>query len=422
MYWLPFVDPMLLRGGKAVLLVASLVVWFMGRRPSGLRLPRGLLGPAGFTGVALLAIPGMYQATDFFLAIEFLVDVALSAMFLWLLFSMQIKGEDTFRVFVRAMTIISAFAAFPVAAAVTGFPRFQSPFDLAAFTSTGFGAGRTGWANALSLYVPIALAAILSYKHRARTVASLMIIVVAQVVSGGRTGMLLSLFNAAGFVVLCGSKRLRVIVLTIVLIGALFSVLSPAVRGLATVATAELLRLGNVHGRVTFEVLDALTSYRLRGYVTGIEMVADRPLLGHGLGSVRIYVAPLAKHLEIHNVWLKFAVYCGVLLPLFLLYVVAAIVISATPMARAIANRTARVMAAAYMFVLVNGVAITMVEPAALVGAFQNSALWWGVAGSVLAVRATTLVMDVAKGARAQGLRASSYARTGNPHMHDEPC
>ena len=388
MYWLPSVDPMLVRAGKGVVLVASFAVWFMGRRPSGVRLPRGLFGPAGFTAVALLAIPGMYQAQDFSLAIDLLVDVALSAMFVWLLFSMEMTGHDTMAVFVRGMTLISVFAALPVASALTGVPKFQSPFDLAPFTATGFGAGRTGWANALSLYVPIALAVLLSDSSRRRTaMVSLVIIVMAQVVSGGRTGLLLSLFSAAGFVVLRGSKKLRAVVLTIVLIGTLLVVMSTAARGFAAVAASSQLRLDDLGGRTTFALLDALTSYRLRGYVTALELIPERPFVGHGLGSVRIYVPALAREVEIHNVWLKFAVYCGVLFPLFLLCMVATILIVSMRAIRTISDRSGRVMATAYLFVLVNGVAITMVEPAALVGTFQNTALWWGVAGSVLAMQ-----------------------------------
>ena len=392
-YWLPSVDPMLVRAAKGAVLVSSFAVWFMGRRPSGVRLPRGLFGPAGFTAVALLAIPGMYQAQEFSLTIDLLVDVALSAMFVWLLFSMEMTGHDTLPVFVRGMTLISAFAALPAVSALTGFPRFQSPFDLAPFTATGFGAGRTGWANALSLYVPIALAVLLSDSSRRRTaIVSLVVIVMAQVVSGGRTGLLLSLFSAAGFVVLCGSKKLRAVVLTIVLIGTLLVAMSTAARGFAAVTATNQFRLDNLGSRTTFALVDALTSYRLRGYVTAVELIPERPLMGHGLGSVRIYVPSLANEVEIHNVWLKFAVYCGVLFPLFLLCMVATILIVSMRAVRATADRRRRVVPTAYLFVLVNGVAIAMVEPAALVGAFQNSALWWGVAGSALAVHATSSV------------------------------
>ena len=410
MYWLPWVDPMLVRAAKGIVLVSSFAVWFMGRRPSGVRLPRGLFGPAGFTAVALLAIPGMYQAQDFSLAIDLLVDVALSAMFVWLLFSMEMTGQDTMAVFVRGMTLISVFAALPVASALTGVPKFQSPFDLAPFTATGFGAGRTGWANALSLYVPIALAVLLSDRSRRRTaIVSLVIIVMAQVVSGGRTGLLLSLFSAAGFVVLCGSTKLRAVVLTIVLIGTLLVVMSTAARGFAAVTATSQLRLDNLGGRTTFALLDALTSYRLRGYVTALELIPERPFVGHGLGSVRIYVPSLVNEVEIHNVWLKFAVYCGVLFPLFLLCMVARIFIVSMRAVRTIADRRGRVVATAYLFVVLTGFGITMVEPAALVGAFQNSALWWGVAGSVLAMQMRASLSSQA------GMRQRGPARRAVP-------
>ena len=392
-YWLPFVSPVLVRAGKGTLLVLALLVWFMGRSANGLALPRGRLGPAGFVGLAVLAVPGMYQAGELSLAVEFLVDVALSALFVWLLFSMQMKGHDTFSVFAAGMAVLSAFAVFPVASALLGVPRFQSPFDLAPFRSTGFGAGRTGWANALSLYVPIALASVLIDKRRARkALVSLVAIVMAQVVSGGRTGLLLSLFSIAVFVVLCGSRRVRAVVVTLVVIATLIILLSGTLRGLAVVAAADQLRLGDGRGRVTFELLDALTSYRLRGYVTAVELIAERPLAGYGFESVRIPVPTLDHDVEIHNVWLKFAVYCGVLFPLYLLLMVVAVLRPAIRTARKRENGKQRAVVTAYSLVLLSGVGVTMVEPAALVGAFQNSALWWGVAGSVLAVASSTSV------------------------------
>ena len=386
-YWLPFVDPVFVRAGKGILLVLALIVWFMGRPASGLVLPRGLLGPAGFVGLAVLAVPGMYQAWELSLAVEFLVDVALSALFVWLLFSMQMKGHDTFRVFVAGMAILSVFAVFPVASALFGVPMFQSPFDQAPFRSTGFGAGRTGWANALSLYVPIALASVLIDKRRARkALTSLVAIVMAQVVSGGRAGLLLSLFSIALFVALCGSRRMRAVVVTLVVIATLTILLSGALRGIAVLAAADQLRLGDARGRVTFQLLDALTSYRLRGYVAAVELIAERPLAGYGFDSVRIRVPTLDHDVEIHNVWLKFAVYCGVLFPLYLLFMVLAVMRPAIRTARESEDSKRRTVVTAYSLVLLSGVGITLVEPAALVGSFQNSALWWGVAGSVLAV------------------------------------
>ena len=386
-YWLPFVSPALVRAGKGILLVLALLVWFMGRPASGLVLPRGLLGPAGFVGLAVLAVPGMYQAGELSLAVEFLVDVGLSALFVWLLFSMQVKGHDTFQVFAAGMAILSVFAVFPVASALFGVPTFQSPFDLAPFRSTGFGAGRTGWANALSLYVPIALAVVLLDKRRAgKALASLVAIVMAQVVSGGRAGLLLSLFSIALFVALCGSRRMRAVVVTLVVIATLTILLSGALRGIAVLAAADQLRLGDARGRVTFQLLDALTSYRPRGYVAAVELVAERPLAGYGFDSVRIPVPTLDHDVEIHNVWLKFAVYCGVLFPLYLLFMVLAVIRPAIRTARASEDSNRRTVVTAYSLVLLSGVGITLVEPAALVGSFQNSALWWGVAGSVLAV------------------------------------
>ena len=60
-YWLPYLDPVALRGAKAVLLIAALALVLLTRR-TGMLFPTGLLSPASFLTLILLAAPGMFQA------------------------------------------------------------------------------------------------------------------------------------------------------------------------------------------------------------------------------------------------------------------------------------------------------------------------------------------------------------------------
>ena len=87
-YWLPYLDPVALRGAKAVFLIAALALVLVTRR-TGILFPAGLLSPASFLVLLLLAVPGMFQAVSFGTVLQFIFDVVLSAVFLWVFFTLR---------------------------------------------------------------------------------------------------------------------------------------------------------------------------------------------------------------------------------------------------------------------------------------------------------------------------------------------
>ena len=390
-YWLPYLDPVALRGAKAVLLLAALALVLFTRR-TGMLFPTGLLSPASFLTLILLAAPGMFQAVSFGAVLQLILDLALSAVFLWVFFTLRLQGASTVYVFRIGSIVVGSFALLPLLAGLTGVPRFQSPFDRATFSATGFGGGRTGWSNAIALYLPFVIAMAMDKRRLKRVPRSCaaiiaLIIVGAQIVSGGRTGIIMGLLSLIVLILLGAGKGLRAAVLMGVVLGLValaFTSASAIIQG----ALVAKLRLGaGADGGASLAlVLDQITSYRFSGYVDAVEALKERPLQGHGLDQVLVWVPLLNRETEIHNLWLKLAVYTGVLHPAFLLLMVGSLGITTLRNVRRCGARLLLDESVGYMLVVLTGIAVSMVEPASLVGAFQNTAVWWGVAGAVVAI------------------------------------
>ena len=90
---------------------------------------------------------------------------------------------------------------------------------------------------------------------------------------------------------------------------------------------------------------------------------------------------------EIHNLWIKWAAYTGVLGPLMMAVVVIAILrIGVKNLSAAWRLARDRLAAISLCLILIAGAIATMFEPNVLVGSFQLTALWWAAAGSALAM------------------------------------
>ena len=390
-YWLPYLDPIALRGAKASLLIVALALVLTSRR-TGILFPRGLLSPAAFAMLFLLALPGMLQGVSFEVILQFISDLGLSAVFLWVFFTLRMQGASTLYIFRIGSVVVGSFALLPLLAGLTGVPAFQSPFARAAFSATGFGGGRTGWSNAIALYLPFAIAMAMDKRRmtsaaRACAAASAATILGAQIVSGGRTGIITGLFSVIVLLWLSGGKWFKAMGVMAVFFGLVafaFTSASAIIQG-AVVAKLRL-NAGADGGAALALVLDQITSYRFSGYVEAVEALKQRPLLGYGLDQLLVWVPVQNRETEIHNLWLKLAVYTGVLHPAFLLLMVGSLAITALRNARRCRTSLLLDESVGYMLVLLTGLAASMVEPASLVGAFQNTAVWWGVAGAVVAI------------------------------------
>lgn len=380
-YWLPGINPDLLRSLKIGLFVVAVgSVFLHGRTVHGV-VPRGLLGPMGFLILVVLSVPGLAQAVDRWSAVALVMDIGFGALFLWCFFNTRWRGDiDPALVLARSAAIISVFAAVTVTSSLTGLPDWQSPYGLG-LTEAGFGNEQTGWSNSLALYLPAVLFFLGDkpvHNSAVRQLLSLTILiclVASQFLAGGRAGMLLSLLT----------------VLALVYFRPPFAILTFSALLLAgAMALPENwythLRLNRLEAGIqALEDLDYLSAQRIGGYIMAIDLLKERPWMGYGIGQV-IYETSYAQLTEIHNLWLKWMVYCGVLAPLFFLVMVIRLLVIALRQLRRAHPRGQVGKLAPFALILLLGVLLSLVEPNTLVGTFQISAIWWASAGAVLAM------------------------------------
>ena len=378
-YWLPGVSPELLRTVKVGLFVIAVgSVFLHGFAVRGV-VPKGLLGPLGFLALLLFSVPGLIQAVDVSSRVGLVMDVGFGAIFLWCFFNItQRRDIDPNQVLGRSLAIISFFAALTVSSALTGLPDWQSPYGHG-LTEAGFGNKRTGWSNGLALYLPAVLFLVGKKPlHRSTfrqfcCLAILACLVGSQFLAGGRAGILLSCLTI--LVLMCLRPSFGILTISALLLA-------------AAVALPENwythLRLDRLAGGVqSLHDLDHISAQRIGGYVMALELLEERLWIGYGIGQV-IYETSYGKQTEIHNLWLKWTVYCGILAPLiFLAMVIRMLRIAVRNLKRAI-RMGDTVAVAAPSCILFLGILLTLVEPNVLVGAFQTSAVWWAAAGIVM--------------------------------------
>ncbi len=123
--------------------------------------------------------------------------------------------------------------------------------------------------------------------------------------------------------------------------------------------------------------LDTLGTTRFEGYKIGLGRIAERPFLGYGFEQVLLR-GHRKPEIEIHNLWIKWTTYCGVLAPIWFTIMAGLILLIAF---RLVANRDDpsenRFVAALLGLVVLSGLTAAMLEPNALIGSFQYTAIWW---------------------------------------------
>lgn len=433
-YWLPGVSLQTVAAAKALLAslsVLSVLVEAISRNQ--LRFPAGLLGPPGFLILVLMSTPAIIQAKDVTMSLAFLFDLIIGIGFLWCFAILAREGADLPKLFLRSLYLIAAAAFVTLYVSATAL-NVASPVGTEPLSSTGFGGGRTGWSNGLSLYLPATL--LLFVRHpRLRYPALLQIVIVSvllgsQALSGGRAGLLASVFVLAAFLTVPRARISAAILLTVLAI-------------IAVVLLQQLLE----HLRITdllqsgsfFTRIEDFSASRLAGYVLAVEHIRDRPLLGHGFGHVLLQIpyadllqygsfftriedfsnSHLAGHIpasahvrdrpllghdfghvllqipyvvlfqrpyalvfEIHNLWLKLATESGVLLPLSFAFVVIRVLVGTRRSTASLPPGDARVTTTgALVLIILVGLILSQFEPRFLLGSFQNSALWWAAIG-----------------------------------------
>ncbi len=397
-YWLPDISMAALRKVEwSIFLAASCLVLgrvlLKRRRP----FPAGLLGPLGFAGVLVLWIPGFVQASEQpFKVIEFVIKLGISSAFFWCFFCVARDAGDVRVIFQRAFVMLAALSSVVLVDTLWWTPDWQRPCLWEARNITGFSTKTTAWSVGLAVFIPMAALFFLPSGNRSPTVwkfigvVGVVVLLGNQFISGGRTGMLSSLLVVAAFAFMRSTRRLAAIV---ILLGLLASIVYMD----RSCATHLRLRVkSNVwntkstrhmqDASAALKRIDAASTRRVQGYLFGLEKIAERPLLGHGLGQVALELkAPWNRRAEIHNLWLRWASFTGILAPLLFLFMVMRILRTGWRIFRDESATVAeRDESAALCLIVLSGLLMSMLETNTPVGSFQLTAIWWAAGGALV--------------------------------------
>ncbi len=133
--------------------------------------------------------------------------------------------------------------------------------------------------------------------------------------------------------------------------------------------------------------LNEFTSRRLTAYLHSLIRLSERPLIGYGIRGL-LLPGRETRWIEIHNLWLKLAMYLGVAAPLCFLAMVGAVVSKAPRVLRDDAGDEGGLSTSVALgLIVVVGAVASLFEPNALLGNFHYTAIWWAAAGYLVGRR-----------------------------------
>lgn len=347
------------------------------------RVPRWPFGVAGLAVLALAMLPGIVQAGSWATRLDPVSDLVMAGMVAVSFHFMKVNRLPLVGL-LRTVALVWAALALAYLAYVAGVMvnqggvcRWMSK-DMHVF----FGHSNAAWsailALALALFVTLGGA-----PGRWGVAAALAVtVVLAQVISGGRAGLMATGAVAVPALFWGIRRAAAAVVLLGLLAAAALAVFPDCWQAVSTVNTVSVAR-GDAGDGSLFAALNTLGTGRMVGYVDAVRMIGERPWTGWGWREVRVR-GWQGNEPEVHNLYLKLALYCGVGAALAMLALTGALAVVWWRWWRRAADAERR-LASAVGGVLLVGVLIAMVEPGALLGSFQYLSLWWAAAGIAMA-------------------------------------
>ncbi|CAM2066572.1 O-antigen ligase family protein [Sulfidibacter corallicola] len=347
----------------------------------------GLLGPLGMMLFMISAIPGVVQGTADS-GMRWLLDSALPFVFVWTFYNLGRSRHDCIQIFWRGACIITILSFITIQSYFTGFPNWTAPMPHGGLAPSmvGFAYARTGWCNGVSLFYPIALACIFwrasqtpqgSPRFRFYFMATLMSMNILGTIllTGGRTGMLVGLFTVIVFASRIVNKWFGAMTLLVIL--SLGVTLSDKYE-----QHFKLHRLRS--DTITMDNVSKFSSGRVDGYILGFELLLDRPLTGYGFGQVDLRRFGF-EYQTIHNVWLKMACEAGIIYPVVFSMILYFISMRLRRIRLYFPNEHEQAFLQNLSLVVPSAIIVAMFSPNAIFGSFQNSAIFWGIVGYLIA-------------------------------------
>lgn len=390
-FWLPGISEGVVRSLKLALLVpAAGLVLGTALAGRGRFFPGGVLGPVGFGLLAVLWIPGLTEAAspsdvD---ALDFLVDLGIHCVVLWCFYCIAKDSNAVWGTLWRAFVVFGVLAGISLVNEIPAVAVWDTGDKWRGDRFGGFGLGSTGWSVSMALFLPLSvLPWLMPRRQRTQLTKALgtvgaLILLTSLVWSAGRGGMLASLLTVGVLITWLTSKRLLVaLILACSVVAALLCLNQSCAGFLGLEASAA--QWDDPASAVC--AIDQLSSLRLSGYRLGLEKLLESPFYGHGHRQV-LLLDPYPT--EVHSLWLKWAVYTGILAPLLLMAMAAHVLLTCRRVSRD-ANRAGKEHRGSIILglVVVAGLVASLVEPSVPFGT-SSSTLWWAAAGALAGIAA----------------------------------
>ena len=400
------------------------------------RTPGGLLGPLGFAVLAILSIPGVLQGQPYW-SLTYALALVQAAAFCWLFFWIVRSGEDLRRILVPALAILYGILAIQVVSMLAASDWHWSRLcGFSADDPFGLYYNNNGTAFVIGLWLP---AGALLFARRpfwspwtVGTAFLLTVLVLAALfMTTTRTEILIVAGLAAALLLrreirawAAGMVLGSAIVATVAIVS--FAVLKDlscyyhlnvyqqaalleeslgisALPRQLSESSGDLKRRPEEYVRQYRETMrmaddrkrweaaasqvmvddgkhwEVATSHRLYHYAVAFDSISERPLLGHGFGAARVNIGDY----EIHNLWLKFAAYTGVLWPAWFALMVLFLLYQGGQLLRRDLGRTGALPVSACAAILAGALLLSLTEPGFFMAAHLNAVIWVS-AGAIL--------------------------------------
>ena len=395
-HWLPGIPPGVVRVAEWLLIVPALGLvfateFFAGRRPW----PSGLLGPAGFLALLVLWIPGLARAAELTDAVDFLIAFGSSCVFFWCFFCIARDSGVVWVVLRRSVVMVGVLAGIALIKDAdwnnVGYGVFRAK------EAGGLHASSTGWSMGLALFLPLTALLFVAIRRpgpmgsKRLSVIAALLIVSSQFVVGGRSGLLASLLVVGALLLFRSSRALAVVVVVVLLLGGTLVCLGQSCTSHFGVDRllddgSEVVETEPEGPAEAAAAVDRFSTLRVQGYALGLEEFAESPIFGHGLRQFLVAKTTQGS-VEIHNIWLNWAVHAGLFPPLVLLAMIATILRTGRQVCRDLRRpQSERNAAVILVLVVVAGVFLSFVEEHVPITYFHVSAIWWAAAGTLVGI------------------------------------
>jgi hypothetical protein len=244
------------------------------------------------------------------------------------------------------------------------------------FWMTGFNGGRTGWSESIALFIPLVYYFLHRKKHfLLKLNLSIGLIVVAQIISGGRNGLAASIIGL--LIIAFKEKGFLKVFYFFITLGTIYTLFFFK-------HTADILVSLRIYDYASEALSDNLTTDRYIMYKAFPDIFLESPFLGQGFnGSQKaLYPKYLTQDgLEMHNgilrVLIDHGLFFGILMGFMLLY-------SLRKSIKFLLSNCNNIYTTLFPVIIIQGIFISLFQPLSLFGGFQISAIWWFSLGMLL--------------------------------------